>query len=93
METKGKCLFDLPFCKSQPANPAKYFFSQRAASTKAVCVHESILGKAASLQVTSVHLQWRACLHADQNQMVISECQALCRPVGIHLNFLPVVVS
>lgn len=42
-------------------------FFQRAA--KAVCVHESSPGKAASLQVTTVHLQWRACLHADQNQM------------------------
>lgn len=55
-------------------------FFQRAA--KAVCVHESIPGKAASLQVTTVHLQWRACLHADQNQMCIPEYQALCRPVG-----------
>lgn len=81
METQEKCLFDLPLCKSQPANPANYFF-QRAASTKAVCVHESIPDKAASLQVTTVHLQWRACLHAGQNQMCIPEYQALCRPVG-----------
>lgn len=55
-------------------------YFQRAA--KAVCVHESVLGKAASLQVTPVHLQGRACLHDDQNQMCIPEYEALCRPVG-----------